>query len=180
MYIIHNAVVLDFLDARLPLHTLYLPLKFQNRLYPLPTKLGRFIYSFLITLHHHHIFYIAFVHICVCLQGLLSEMHHTGNNMQWDNRKGCHLSTGPFQAVSVAGASFFPFSASAVLFYFPFHDFFSFLIFQIFFTAKYRNNEIRFNLFCGPLPYGITHIFRCPCITLHGFLYLCNQDCFLY
>ena len=37
----YNAVVFDFLLAREPLTTLYLPLKFQNFLYPFPTTSGR-------------------------------------------------------------------------------------------------------------------------------------------
>ena len=43
-----SAVVLDFLDALDPLTTLYLPLKFQNSLYPLPTQSGRKIFFFFI------------------------------------------------------------------------------------------------------------------------------------
>lgn len=38
----HSAAVFDFLEARLPFTTLYLPLKFQNSRYPLPIKAGRY------------------------------------------------------------------------------------------------------------------------------------------
>ena len=39
-----SAVVFDFLDAREPLTTRYLPLKFQKLPYPLPTTSGRFTF----------------------------------------------------------------------------------------------------------------------------------------
>ena len=87
LYIYHNAVVLDFLDARLPFTTLYLPLKFQKALYPRPIILGKLMYSLLI-IHHSptiQVRHILLSGICECQQVLALSRLYVSCNMQPDN-----------------------------------------------------------------------------------------------
>lgn len=63
-----RAAVFDFLDARLPFTTRYLPRKFQKSLYPLPTTEGRLIRIASFVICHHPVPSTVALHapVCVC------------------------------------------------------------------------------------------------------------------